>query len=201
MLPEPVLKRQISDKGRLAEVTFIVNATCLYMSTGKEVKTGGIYDKGYFCEPTFVTDLPFEHRLWQHEMFLPITTIGKVQNLDEAMKVANNVNYGLTAGFYGSPVETDWFFENIEAGVTYANRPQGATTGAWPGFQPFGGWKGSGASGKNGGGYYYVQLYMHEQIRTLIKPAKANGKVTGKKTAKKATLKKKVASNKTAKRK
>src|SRR5687767_553982 len=37
MLPEPVLKRQISDKGRLAEVTFIVNATCLHMSTGKEV--------------------------------------------------------------------------------------------------------------------------------------------------------------------
>jgi 1-pyrroline-5-carboxylate dehydrogenase len=169
--------------------------------TGGHVKTGGIFDKGYFCEPTFVTDLPFEHRLWQHEMFLPITTIGKVNNLDEAMKIANNVNYGLTAGFYGSLKETEWFFDNIEAGVTYANRPQGATTGAWPGFQPFGGWKGSGASGKNGGGYYYVQLYMHEQIRTLIKPAKANGKVTGKKTAKKATPKKKVAAKKTAKRK
>ena len=149
--------------------------------TGGHVKTGGIYDKGYFVEPTFVTDLPFEHRLWQHEMFLPISTIGKVQNLDEAMQIANNVNYGLTAGFYGSPSETEWFFDNIEAGVTYANRPQGATTGAWPGFQPFGGWKGSGASGKNGGGYYYVQLYMHEQIRTLVKPAaeskaKSNGK-------------------------
>ena len=142
--------------------------------TGGHVKTGGIYDKGYFVEPTFVTDLPFEHRLWQHEMFLPISTIGKVQNLDEAMQIANNVNYGLTAGFYGSPSETEWFFDNIQAGVTYANRPQGATTGAWPGFQPFGGWKGSGASGKNGGGYYYVQLYMHEQIRTLVKPATAS---------------------------
>src|SRR5919106_1969775 len=168
--------------------------------TGGHVKTGGIYDKGYFVEPTFVTDLPFEHRLWQHEMFLPISTIGKVQNLDVAMQIANNVNYGLTAGFYGSPSETEWFFDNIEAGVTYANRPQGATTGAWPGFQPFGGWKGSGATGKNGGGYYYVQLYMHEQIRTLIKPAKANGTVTGKKTAKKAAPKKKVAAKKTAKR-
>jgi 1-pyrroline-5-carboxylate dehydrogenase len=137
--------------------------------TGGKVKTGGMFDKGFYCEPTFVTDLPFEHRLWQYEMFLPITTIGKVNNLDEAMKIANNVNYGLTAGFYGSDQEVDWFFDNIEAGVTYANRPQGATTGAWPGFQPFGGWKGSGASGKNGGGLYYVQLYMHEQIQTLIK--------------------------------
>jgi 1-pyrroline-5-carboxylate dehydrogenase len=170
--------------------------------TGGHVKTGGIFDKGYFCEPTFVTDLPFEHRLWQHEMFLPITTIGKVQSLDEAMQIANNVNYGLTAGFYGSPVETDWFFENIEAGVTYANRPQGATTGAWPGFQPFGGWKGSGASGKNGGGNYYVQLYMHEQIRTLVKPvaAKSNGKATVKKVVKKATPKRKTAAKVAVKR-
>jgi 1-pyrroline-5-carboxylate dehydrogenase len=104
-------------------------------------------------------------------MFLPITTIGKVNSLNEAMKIANSVNYGLTAGFYGSASEVDWFFDKIEAGVTYANRPQGATTGAWPGFQPFGGWKRSGASGKNAGGYYYVQLYMRT-IRTLIKPTK-----------------------------
>jgi 1-pyrroline-5-carboxylate dehydrogenase len=137
--------------------------------TGGKVKTGGIFDKGYYCEPTFVTDLPYEQRLWQYEMFLPITTIGRVDSMDEAMKIANGVNYGLTAGFYGSEQEVEWFFDKIEAGVTYANRPQGATTGAWPGFQPFGGWKGSGASGKNGGGLYYVQLYMHEQIRTRIK--------------------------------
>lgn len=137
--------------------------------TGGNVKTGGMYDKGYYCENTLVTDLPYSHRLWKHEMFLPIATIGKVKNLDEAMKIANDVNYGLTAGFYGSLEETDWFFDKIEAGVTYANRPQGATTGAWPGFQPFGGWKGSGSSGKNAGGHYYLPLYMHEQIRTLIK--------------------------------
>ncbi|MGC8856901.1 MAG: aldehyde dehydrogenase family protein [Anaerolineae bacterium] len=137
--------------------------------TGGKVKTGGMFDKGYFCEPTFVTGLPFEHRLWQYEMFLPIITIGKVKNLDEAMTIANSVNYGLTAGFYGNEEEVEWFFDNIQAGVTYANRPQGATTGAWPGFQPFGGWKGSGSSGKNAGGHYYLPLYMHEQIRTLIK--------------------------------
>ncbi len=165
--------------------------------TGGHVKTGGMFDKGYFCEPTFVTDLPFDHRLWQYEMFLPIATIGKVDNLDEAMKIANNVKYGLTAGFYGSLAETNWFFDKIEAGVTYANRPQGATTGAWPGFQPFGGWKGSGASGKNGGGLYYVQLYMHEQIRTLVKHA-TNGKAAKKKTAKKTV--KKAAAKKTARR-
>ena len=136
--------------------------------TGGKVLTDGAYAKGYFCEPTLVADVPLEHRLWQHEMFLPITTVARVGSLDEAMQHANNVSYGLTAGFYGSADETQWFFENIQAGVTYANRPQGATTGAWPGFQPFGGWKGSGSSGKNAGGHYYLQLYLHEQIQTLI---------------------------------
>lgn len=136
--------------------------------TGGKVLTEGDLGKGYFCAPTLVADVPLDHRLWKHEMFLPITTIAKVSNLDQAMQIANDVNYGLTAGFYGSPEETKWFFENIQAGVTYANRPQGATTGAWPGFQPFGGWKGSGSSGKNAGGHYYLPLYMHEQIQTNI---------------------------------
>jgi 1-pyrroline-5-carboxylate dehydrogenase len=136
--------------------------------TGGKVLTDGEFAKGYFCEPTIVEDLPLDHRLWKHEMFLPITTIAKIGSLDEGMQYANDVDYGLTAGFYGSKEETKWFFKNIQAGVTYANRPQGATTGAWPGFQPFGGWKGSGSSGKNAGGHYYLQLYMHEQIQTLI---------------------------------
>jgi 1-pyrroline-5-carboxylate dehydrogenase len=136
--------------------------------TGGKVLVDGDLGKGYFCAPTIVADLPLDHRLWQYEMFLPITTVAKVNNLEEAMGYANDVTYGLTAGFYGSKEEAAWFFEGIQAGVTYANRPQGATTGAWPGFQPFGGWKGSGSTGKNGGGHYYVPLYLHEQIRTLI---------------------------------
>jgi len=136
--------------------------------TGGKILTDGEYAKGYFCAPTLVADLPLEHRLWKHEMFLPITTITKFKNLDQAMQLANDVNYGLTAGFYGTKRQAKWFFENIQAGVTYANRPQGATTGAWPGFQPFGGWKGSGSSGKNAGGHYYLPLYMHEQIQTTI---------------------------------
>jgi 1-pyrroline-5-carboxylate dehydrogenase len=138
--------------------------------TGGKVLTEGALAKGFFCAPTLVTDVPYSHRLWKDEMFLPITMLGKFQTLEEALGMANDVDYGLTAGIYGSEDEVQYFFENIEAGVTYANRPQGATTGAWPGYQPFGGWKGSGSSGKNAGGYYYVQLYMREQVRTLVRP-------------------------------
>ncbi len=139
--------------------------------TGGKILTDGALGKGYFCAPTLVDNLPFSHQLWKHEMFLPISTIGRVKNLDEALVLANDVAYGLTAGIYGNDDEVATFFDKIEAGVNYANRPQGATTGAWPGFQPFGGWKGSGSSGKNAGGLYYVQLYMHEQIRTQIRKA------------------------------
>ena len=135
-------------------------------------KDGLDYNKGYYCEPTVADNVPASHRLWQYEMFLPITMVEGFDSLDQAMTRANDVAYGLTAGFYGSKKETATFFDKIEAGVTYSNRPQGATTGAWPGFQPFGGWKGSGSSGKNAGGLYYLPLYMHEQIRTTVERQK-----------------------------
>lgn len=136
--------------------------------TGGEILTAGALAAGYFCQPTIVADVPMGHRLWKHEMFVPIVMVHPVSSLDEAMQLANEVDYGLTSGFYGSKEEVRWYFDNTRAGVNYANRPQGATTGAWPGYQPFGGWKASGSSGKNAGGPYYLQLYMHEQIHALI---------------------------------
>ncbi len=101
-------------------------------------------------------------------MFLPITTIAGYDDFNDALKLANDADYGLTAGIYGGKKEAAAFFNTIEAGVTYANRPQGATTGAWPGHQPFGGWKGSGSTGKSGGSIYYVPQYLHEQSQTVI---------------------------------
>jgi 1-pyrroline-5-carboxylate dehydrogenase len=137
---------------------------------GKQLVEGDL-GKGYFCAPTLADNLPTDHRLWKTEMFLPITTIAGFDDLNHAMRLANDADYGLTAGFYGSKKQLQWFFDNIQAGVTYANRPQGATTGAWPGFQPFGGWKGSGSTGKAGGSIYYVPQYMHEQSQTIIEKA------------------------------
>lgn len=137
--------------------------------TGGKVITEGDLGKGFFCQPTIVTDVPLQHKLWMHEMFLPITMAHPVDSVGEAIEISNQSQYGLTAGFYGTEEEAKDFFERIEAGVCYANRPQGSTTGAWPGFQPFGGWKASGSTGKNAGGHYYLQVYMHEQSQTLIR--------------------------------
>ncbi len=124
---------------------------------------------GYFVMPTIVNDLPDEHELWKLEMFLPIVTITGFEDLEKAMEKANDVEYGLTAGFFSEDDdEIEWFLDNIEAGVTYVNRDTGATTGAWPGYQAFGGWKGSGSTGKAAGSVYYVPQYMHEQSQTVV---------------------------------
>ena len=141
------------------------------MDAGK-ILTGGetlAIGKGYFVAPTVVSDLPDDHRLWQHEMFAPIVAVRGVDSPDEAMRLANNVALGLTAGFYSEdPAEVDWFLDNMQAGVLYVNRATGATTGAWPGYQSFGGWKGSTGSGKAAGSWYYLQQYMREQSHTIV---------------------------------
>ena len=94
----------------------------------------------------------------------------KWTTMEEAMRHANATTYGLTAGFFSEDEqEIQWFLDNIQAGTIYANRASGATTGAWPGVQAFGGWKGSGMSGKGVGSFYSLPLYMHEQSQTVFK--------------------------------
>ena len=156
----------ISEQAYQAYQRYISELDSGLVLTGGETLDIG---KGYFVAPTVVTDLPAEHRLWQHEMFAPIVAVRGVDSPDEAMRLANGVALGLTAGFYSEdPAEVDWFLDNIEAGTLYVNRATGATTGAWPGYQSFGGWKGSTGSNKAAGSWYYLQQYMREQSHTIV---------------------------------
>lgn len=124
-------------------------------------------DRGWYVAPT-VARAPRDFKLWREEKFLPLVLVEAVDSTDEAITLANASEYGLTAGFYGAPDEIAGFLERIEAGVTYVNRPQGATTGAWPGYQPFGGWKASGTTGKAIGSFYYLPQYLREQSQTIV---------------------------------
>jgi 1-pyrroline-5-carboxylate dehydrogenase len=125
---------------------------------------------GHFVRPAIVDNLPFDHTLWRDELFVPFLIVGKVASLDEALALANRTEYGLTAGVFSEDEgEVARFFDGIEAGVTYANRPTGATTGAWPGVQSFCGWKASGSTGKGGCGPWYVQQFLREQSRTVMR--------------------------------
>ncbi|HAZ09169.1 MAG TPA: 1-pyrroline-5-carboxylate dehydrogenase [Elusimicrobia bacterium] len=135
---------------------------------GGERLRGGIFDQGHFCAPTIV-ELPLDHEIFMRELFVPILAIGKVKNMDQAIEESNKAEYGLTAGiFTAKKEEIQKYFDEIESGVCYANRPTGATTGAWPGVQSFCGWKGSGSTGKGGCGPYYVTQFMREQSRTIM---------------------------------
>ncbi|MBA2753306.1 MAG: aldehyde dehydrogenase family protein [Chloroflexia bacterium] len=137
--------------------------------TGGTRLTGTDYDIGTFLPPTVIDGLPVDHDLFRRELFLPLVVVAPVDSLDEALRLANDTEYGLTAGIFTEDEgEIERFFDTIEAGVVYANRKGGATTGAWPGCQSFCGWKGSGSSGKGGLGPYYVQQFLREQSRTVV---------------------------------
>jgi 1-pyrroline-5-carboxylate dehydrogenase len=130
--------------------------------------TRGAQAKGHYVSPAIAT-LPLDSSIFRTELFAPLLAIGEIASFDEAIEESNRSEYGLTAGIYsGSDDEVARFFDEIEAGVCYANKRTGATTGAWPGAQAFTGWKGSGSSGKGGCGPYYVMQFMREQSRTTI---------------------------------
>jgi len=138
------------------------------VKAGGHVVTDGAFAHGYFVRPTVLVGLPRDHTLMRNELFVPIVAVQVVGGLDEALAQANDTRFGLTAGIYSrKQEEIDAFLDRIEAGVVYVNRAAGATTGAWPGVQPFGGWKGSGSTGKNIGGLYTLPCYLREQSRTV----------------------------------
>ena len=130
--------------------------------------TDGDLAAGNFVAPTVVV-APDDSSVWTDELFVPVLAVRPVASLDEALQRANAVPFGLTAGLFSDEqAEIERFLAGIEAGVVYVNRAAGATTGAWPGVQPFGGWKRSGTAGKAGGGPYYLQQYLREQSRTVV---------------------------------
>ena len=144
------------------------NGKGTFLYGGNQVKSDG-FENGYFVEPAIVDNLPLTHRLFKDELFVPFLVVGAIGSLDEALELSNNSEYGLCAGIYSKDRnEMKTFFDHVEAGVTYANRRAGATTGAWPGINSFGGWKGSGSTGKSGLGPYYVQQFMREQSRWIV---------------------------------
>jgi 1-pyrroline-5-carboxylate dehydrogenase len=136
---------------------------------GRRLRAGE-FARGFYVEPTIIDRVPPKSRLFQDEFFAPVLAVAEVRSLQTAIDLCNAGDYGLTAGiFTGEDKERENFFAGIEAGVVYCNRRGGATTGAWPGVQSFGGWKHSGSSGKSALGPYYVAQFMREQSQTVIR--------------------------------
>jgi 1-pyrroline-5-carboxylate dehydrogenase len=140
---------------------------------GGEVLVGGARPaevelaKGHFVHPTIVAGLPAGHEAFRTEYFAPFVAVARFRENEEVVREVNAADYGLTFGVVSRDAdEVQWFFDRVEAGVQYANRERGTSTGAMVGGQSFGGWKFSGTTSRGAGGPHYLQQFMREQSRT-----------------------------------
>jgi 1-pyrroline-5-carboxylate dehydrogenase len=160
----PVINQEAHERFR--EAAELARRECTVVAGG-HMPSEGELARGYFVEPTVVDGVPRDHRLAREELFLPLVAVVTVDDLDDALAVANGSEYGLTAGIFTEDEgEIARFFQDMQAGVLYANRMRGGSTGAVVGGQSFVGWKSSGTTGRGAGGPYYVSQFMREQGQT-----------------------------------
>ncbi len=109
-------------------------------------RPSGRFEKGYFYEPTVLINCRQDMEIVQEEIFGPVLPIMSFETADEAITLANDCRYGLTATLYTSSYRTALRFANeMESGELYINRQQGE---AYQGFHA--GWKHSGIGGDDG---------------------------------------------------
>jgi len=111
-------------------------------------------DGGYFCEPTLVDNVKPGSRIDQEEIFAPLLAMIKVKDFEEALRVANATEYGLTGGLCSTSRERiERVRRELHVGNLYVNRK---ITGALVNLQPFGGFNMSGTDSKAGGSDYLL---------------------------------------------
>jgi RHH-type proline utilization regulon transcriptional repressor/proline dehydrogenase/delta 1-pyrroline-5-carboxylate dehydrogenase len=140
------------------------------IETGKTEATlafqGTVPAEGFFVPPTIFTGVTANMRLAREEIFGPVLSVMKVRDLDEAIRVANDTDYALTAGFFSrSPANIERVKAELVAGNVYINR---SCTGAVVGRHPFGGFKMSGGGTKAGGGDYLLQFLVPRVVTENI---------------------------------
>ena len=108
----------------------------------------GEYQNGYFMEPTVFVDVDRKMRIAQEEIFGPVVSIIACDDLEEAIEIANGIEYGLSSALYTKDVNRAFTaMRDLDAGITYINAP---TIGAEV-HLPFGGVKATGNGHREGG--------------------------------------------------
>jgi len=129
------------------------------VSGGKAVENA---DGGFFIEPTVIADIAPDAVIAQEEIFGPVLAIIKVNGFEDAIKVANNTEYGLTGAIYtGSREALDIASREYHVGNLYLNRK---CTGAMVGAHPFGGFNMSGTDSKAGGPDYLLLFTQAKSV-------------------------------------
>ena len=110
--------------------------------------TGGIYDEGYYVEPTIFTEVDPDMRIAQEEIFGPVLTVFKARDLEDAVAISNNVKFGLSSSVYTRDLPRAFQYINtVDAGMVHVNAP---TLGGEV-HLPFGGVKASGVGQREQG--------------------------------------------------
>jgi 1-pyrroline-5-carboxylate dehydrogenase len=121
---------------------------------------------GYFIAPTVIADVSPTARIAQEEIFGPVLAVIKSHSFDEAVKIANNTEYGLTGAIYSNSRERlDRAKEEFQVGNLYLNRK---CTGAMVGAHPFGGFNMSGTDSKAGGPDYLLLFTQAKSIAEKV---------------------------------
>jgi 1-pyrroline-5-carboxylate dehydrogenase len=142
-----------------------------YIETGKKegrVIAGAepVDGDGYFIRPTVIADVDAKARIFQEEIFGPVLAVAKAKDFDDALRLANDSQYGLTgAVFSNNPEHLRKAREQFFVGNLYFNRK---CTGAMVGAHPFGGFNMSGTDSKAGGPDYLLLFMQAKAIAEKV---------------------------------
>lgn len=131
------------------------------IALGGRAPQGPAFAKGYWIEPTIIVDVTNDMRIAREEVFGPVLVVLTYDGVDEAITIANDTNYGLSAGVWGnSEAETLEVARRLQAGMVWINN--------WhvihPAY-PFGGVKQSGLGRE--GGPHCIDEYVEEKFIAL----------------------------------
>ena len=133
---------------RIHEYTEIGKKEGARVLVGGEIATEGELGKGFFYKPTIFADVAPAMRIAREEIFGPSVSVIRARNLEEAVEICNNTNYGLSSAIYTRDINKAFrAIEDIATGITYVNA---STIGAEIQF-PFGGVRQTGNGHREGG--------------------------------------------------
>ena len=119
-----------------------------HLAYGGRGLTGGDYDQGYYVEPTVFTEVSPDMRIAREEIFGPVLTVFKAKDLEEAIRISNSVEFGLSSSVYTKDLARAFEYINtVETGMVHVNAP---TLGGEV-HLPFGGLKASGVGQREQG--------------------------------------------------
>lgn len=119
---------------------------------------------GHYITPTVFADISEDAVIAQEEIFGPVTAFIKAEDTEDAIRIANKTQYGLTGAYFSNdPTKIDYALRHFRVGNLYINRK---CTGALVGAQPFGGFNLSGTDAK-AGGRDYLKYFLEPKSMTL----------------------------------